>query len=322
MLRLSSGLRLLAVVSGLMAATLVTGVAQPTSLTNIRLARAGSRPPASPALKRIAAAPAATSIRLPPPMIPVITARSGILIDADTGRVFWARDALTPRPIASLTKIFTAMEAVNLMGSLDTQMTVPQSIHQLPWDSTLMGLSPGETLSVRDLLYGMFLPSGNDAAVTLAQAGGSQARFIGGMNALARQLGLGETHFTNPWGADDRAHHSSALDLARAAMYLDAHYPQVARIADTASMLIPASKTHRAYHLRSLNKLLWTYAGATGLKTGWTGEAGGCLIATATEDGHHLLSVLLGSSNTFAETRGLLNYAVSLEQINLRSWAG
>jgi D-alanyl-D-alanine carboxypeptidase (penicillin-binding protein 5/6) len=244
----------------------------------------------------------------------VATAKAGVLLDADTGHALWARDAGEPRSIASLTKIFTAMEAVSLVSNLDQPVIVPRSaVTDIPWDSTVMGLTPGETVSVRDLLYGMFLPSGNDAAVTLAQTILPESRFIEGMNGLAGSLGLRETHFTNPWGADDPGHHSSAFDLALAATYLEAHFPQLAAIAATESIAIPAGPGHKAYHLRTLNKLLDSYPGATGLKTGWTGGAGGCLISTASRDGHHLVAVLLGSENTFVETRSLLDYGFSLE---------
>src|SRR5438552_5068670 len=153
----------------------------------------------------------------------VSTARSGVLLDLDSGHVLWAREADQPRPIASLTKIFTAMEAVSAVPDLDRSITVPLAARtQIPWDSTVMGLTPGETVSVRQLLYGMFLPSGNDAAVTLAQAILPEPQFIAGMNALAASLGLRQTHFTNPWGADDAGHHASASDLAVAAAYLHA----------------------------------------------------------------------------------------------------
>ncbi|HYM96541.1 MAG TPA: serine hydrolase [Candidatus Sulfotelmatobacter sp.] len=238
----------------------------------------------------------------------VLTAQAGILMDADTGRILWARNARQPRPMASLTKIFTAMEAVSLNADVARMVTVTPAIKDIPWDSTVMGLTVGETVSVRDLLDGMFLPSGNDAAMALAEAAGSRAAFIAGMNALAAAIGLRDTHFTNPWGADDPQHHASALDLAVAAVYLDAHYPALAAIAGTAAIDIPATSTHKAFHLRTLNKLLASYPGVTGLKTGWTGEAGGCLVGTATRNGQHLVSVLLGSANTFAETRELLDY--------------
>jgi len=282
--------------------------------------------PAAPAQAAAAAARPAAEIVGAQPALPIpvfaslappeaLTARSGVLVDVDSGHVLWARDPDRPRPMASLTKIFTAMEAVSAVSDLDRSLTVPSAARsQIPWDSTVMGLTPGETVTVRQLLYGMFLPSGNDAAVTLAQAILPEPQFIAGMNALAASLGLRQTHFTNPWGADDAGHHASASDLAVAAAYLDAHFPALAAIAGTQAIDIPATASHKAYHLRTLNKLLAGYPGVSGLKTGWTGAAGGCLISTAARDGHHLVAVLLGSDNTFAETRALLDYGFSLEQ--------
>jgi D-alanyl-D-alanine carboxypeptidase len=224
-----------------------------------------------------------------------------------------------PRHIASLTKIFTAMEALSLVPNLDEEVTVPQSITGLPWDSTLMGLTIGERVSIRDLLYGMFLPSGNDAAVTLADGLIAEPQFIAGMNRIAAQMGLRETHFTNPWGADDSGHYASAMDLAMAAEYLDAHYPALAAIADTTTMDIPATGAHKAFHLQTLNHLVTGYPGATGLKTGWTGQAGGCLVGTAVRYGHHLVSVVLGSDNATLDSRALLDYGFALEELTTQS---
>lgn len=296
---------------------LLTGTTLLPALQPSRASVQAAAPPArSPRPVEIPAAQPALPIPIfaapSPPQ--VLTAQAGVLVDVDTGRVLWARDALQPRPMASLTKIFTAMQVARLVSDLDRPVTVPASITQIPWDSTVMGLTPGETLTIRELLYGLFLPSGNDAAVALSQVVVPQPQFIAGMNALATQLGLRETHFTNPWGADDAGHHASAFDLALAAAYLDAHFPGLAAIAATPALDIPATPTHKAYRLRTLNRLLAGYPGATGLKTGWTGAAGGCLISTATRGGHHLIAVLLGSANTFAETRTLLDYGFALDQ--------
>ncbi len=134
------------------------------------------------------------------------------------------------RPIASVAKIFTAMVALNLMP-LDRPLTVPASVTALPWDSTLMGLTPGETLSVRELLDGALLVSGNNAAVTLAQGSTSQATFVADMNALAARIGLHSTHFANAVGLDDPGQYASAADLVTAAIYLDRNYSWLAGIA-------------------------------------------------------------------------------------------
>src|SRR5712691_931163 len=238
----------------------------------------------------------------PAPAPPAIKARSAIVLDLDRGDVLYQRDAHGRRAPASLLKVATALVA------LEQLVTVPVSINQLPWDSTRMGLRPGERLTVRELLYGLFLNSGNDAAITLAEAAMPRATFIALMNAKAAQLGLVDTHVVNPIGLDDPGQYSSAADLARASIELTTRFPVVAAIASMPSLTLPASATHHAYVLYNLNQLIRTYPGATGLKTGWTGRAGGCLIATASRGGRHLLVVVMGSPSIFNEAASLLDY--------------
>ena len=244
---------------------------------------------------------------LAPTPPPVIKARSALLLDVDSGKILFQVDPHGRHAPASLTKVVTALVALDHLR-LEQTVTVPASINQLPWDSTRMGLRAGERLTVRALLYGLFLNSGNDAAVTLSEAAMPQATFIALMNARAATLGMGDTHFVNPIGLDDPAHYTSAADLARAATELLRRFPEVAAMADTPSLTLSATATHHAYALYNLNDLVRTYRGATGLKTGWTGRAGGCLIATATRDGRHLMVVLLASPRIFAEAATLLDY--------------
>jgi D-alanyl-D-alanine carboxypeptidase len=244
---------------------------------------------------------------LAPTPPPVIKARSALLLDVDSGKILFQVDPHGRHAPASLTKVVTALVALDHLR-LEQTVTVPASISQLPWDSTRMGLRAGERLTVRELLYGLFLNSGNDAAVTLSEAAMPQATFIALMNARAATLGMGDTHFVNPIGLDDPAHYTSAADLARAATELLRRFPEVAAMADTPSLTLSGTATHHAYALYNLNDLVRTYRGATGLKTGWTGRAGGCLIATATRDGRHLMVVLLASPRIFAEAATLLDY--------------
>jgi len=243
----------------------------------------------------------------PAPMPPTIKARSAILLDLDTGSVLYQQDAHGRHAPASLLKVATALVALEHLG-LDQVVTVPASIDQLPWDSTRMGLRAGERLTVRELLYGLFLNSGNDAAITLAEAAMPRATFIALMNAKAAQLGLVDTRFVNPTGLDDPGQYTSAADLARISIELITRFPDVATIAATPRLTLPATATHHAYMLYNLNQLIRTYAGATGLKTGWTGRAGGCLIATATRNGRHLLVVVMASPSIFGEAASLLDY--------------
>jgi len=241
----------------------------------------------------------------PPP--PVIKARSAILLDLDTGKTLFQLDPHGRHAPASLTKVVTPLVALDHLR-LDQAVTVPVSINQLPWDSTRMGLRAGERLTVRELLYGLFLNSGNDAAITLSEAAMPRATFVALMNARAAGLGMTDTHFVNPIGLDDPGHYTSVADLARAAAELMRRFPDVAAMAATPSLTLPATATHHAYSLYNLNELVRKYPGATGLKTGWTGHAGGCLIATATRDGRHLMVVLLASPRIFDEAAALLDY--------------
>ena len=242
-----------------------------------------------------------------PPPPPVTKAKSAILVDLDSGKTLYQLDAHGRHAPASLTKIVTALVALDHLR-LEQTVTVPVSINQLPWDSTRMGLRAGERLTVRELLYGLFLNSGNDAAITLSEAAMPRATFIALMNARAAGLGMADTHFVNPIGLDDPGHYTSAADLARASGELIRRFPEVAAMAATPSLTLPATATHHAYALYNLNELVRKYPGATGLKTGWTGHAGGCLIATATRDGRHLLVVLLASPRIFDEAAALLDY--------------
>ena len=244
---------------------------------------------------------------------PAIDAQEVVLVNLDSGRFLWQSNGRAARAPASLTKIFTAMVAVDLMG-MNTLVTVPDSIRQLPADSTFMGLTPGERVTVRELLYGVFLNSGNDAAETLASAATSRARFIADMNAKALRLGLKTTHFLNPTGLDGVGHYSSAVDLATAAVYLESHYPGLVGIAATPAITLSATATHKAYALVNLDKLLHTYPGTYGLKTGWTEQALGCLITTSNRGGHRLLGVMLGAPNgtAYAQMPKVLDYGFEL----------
>ena len=241
------------------------------------------------------------------PPAPIIKARSAVLVDLDSGKTLYQLDPHGRHAPASLTKVVTALVALDHLR-LDQTVMVPVSINQLPWDSTRMGLRPGERLTVRELLDGLFLNSGNDAAITLSDAAMPRATFVGLMNAKAATLGMADTHFANPIGLDDPAHYTSSADLARASAELIRRFPDVAAIAATPSLTLPATATHHAYALYNLNELVRKYPGATGLKTGWTGHAGGCLIATATRDGRHLMVVLLASPRIFDEAAALLDY--------------
>jgi serine-type D-Ala-D-Ala carboxypeptidase (penicillin-binding protein 5/6) len=301
--------------------TMVNSASSRLNPDNLRRRPEPTPSPTPSATPTPAPAPPSTGVAVAKPRpgalaLPTVTAQTGVLLDADTGRILWSRNSRAAHPMASIAKIFTVMVAVNLMP-LDRQLTVPASITSLPWDSTMMGLTPGEILSVRDLLDGALIVSGNDAAVTLAQGVTSQTAFVANMNALAGTIGLHGTHFANPVGLDDPGQYSTAMDLATAAIYLDRNYPLLARIAATGEIDIPAAATHKAHRLQNFDKLLWTYPGVNGLKGGYTGLAGGCVLTTATLNGHHVVAVVLGSpplpsQGAFADMKALLDYGAAL----------
>jgi D-alanyl-D-alanine carboxypeptidase (penicillin-binding protein 5/6) len=223
----------------------------------------------------------------------------------------WERDPETTRAPASLTKLITAMVAVDDAGSLDRVVQVtPEATQVIP---SVMGLSAGERLTVRQLLDGLFLDSGNDAAEALAQGIVPRDRFIRQMNEKAKSIGLTGSHFVNPSGLDAPGHGMTAHDLVHTAAYLDRYYPQLAAIAATKDIAIPATADHKAFQAHNLNGLLFSYPGATGLKTGLTDNAGGCMLATATRDGRHLIVVVLNATlHSTADAALLLDYGFSV----------
>jgi D-alanyl-D-alanine carboxypeptidase (penicillin-binding protein 5/6) len=178
---------------------------------------------------------------------------------------------------------------------------------------SVMGLSAGERLTVRELLDGLFLDSGNDAAEALAQGIVPRDRFIRQMNQKAKSIGLTGSNFVNPSGLDAPGHEMTAHDLVHTAAYIDRYYPQLAAIAATKDIAIPATPEHKAFYPHNLNLLLYSYPGATGLKTGLTDNAGGCMLATATRDGRHLIVVVLNATlHSTADAALLLNYGFSV----------
>ena len=237
--------------------------------------------------------------------------QAAYLVDLDARQVLWQRDPETSRAPASLTKLMTAMVAVDDAGSLDRAVEVtPQATQVIP---SVMGLTAGERLTVRELLYGMFLDSGNDAAEALASGIVPRDRFIRQMNLKAKSIGLTASHYVNASGLDAAGHGMSAHDLAHAAAYLDTYYPELAQIAATKDMAIAATATHKAFYPHNLNRLLWSYSGATGLKTGLTDDAGGCMLATATRDGRHLIAVVLNDTGRSTQDAAvLLDYGFSV----------
>jgi D-alanyl-D-alanine carboxypeptidase len=232
--------------------------------------------------------------------------RAGLLFDLDNGRVLWRHNPTRVAPIASLTKMMTALVVTD---QLRANARVPVTRQALAYKGSGVGLLPrGKDIPLRTMLYGLLLPSGNDAAIAIAQrAGGTVHRFVGLMNARARAMGLLCTHFTSPSGFVDRGNHSCAADLAAIARAV-LREPRLAPIVGARSAELPFPIKGGKLYLYNNNPLLRSaYPGTTGVKTGYTAAAGPCLVATATHGGHRLGVVLLDSVNTADQARRLLD---------------
>ena len=232
--------------------------------------------------------------------------RSGLLFDLDTGRVLWRHRPERVLPIASLTKMMTALVVVD---RVPRQATARITAEALAYTGSGVGLLPrGKRVSVYALLHGLLLPSGNDAAIALAlRAAGSVPRFVALMNARARQMGLVCTRFSTVSGIRDRGNHSCAPDLAALARAV-LREPRLAPIVRRRAAVLPFPIKGRRLYLYNNNPLLRSgYRGTTGIKTGYTAAAGRCLVATARRGRVRLGVVLLGSPDPGAQARRLLD---------------
>ena len=237
--------------------------------------------------------------------VPAIKGRAAIVVDLTAGQILYQQAQTTRYPDASLTKMVTAMVAVDL-APLDTVISVPDAATQV--EPNHMGISTGERLTLRELLEGMLLDSGNDAAEAIAMGIVDRSTFIGFMNQKAAQLHLRQTSFTNPSGLDDTDHYSSAYDLAVVGATLLADYPDLRTIVGSKEVSIYATPQHKAFDPINIDRLLWTYPGAIGIKPGYTGAAGYCLAAAATRNGRTILVVVLGSTQHFTDAATLLDF--------------
>ncbi len=237
--------------------------------------------------------------------VPSIKGRAAIVVDLTAGQILYQQDQGSRYADASLTKMMTAMVAADLVP-LDTVITVPEAATQV--EPNHMGISTGEKLTVRELIDGMMLDSGNDAAEAIAMGITGRAAFINFMNQKAAALHLRATHFTNPSGLDETDHYSSAYDLAVMGATLLADYPDLRAIVASKQISIYATPQHKAFNPINIDRLLSTYAGAIGIKPGYTGAAGYCLAAAATRNGRTILVVVLGSTQHFTDATTLLDF--------------
>jgi D-alanyl-D-alanine carboxypeptidase len=227
-----------------------------------------------------------------------LEAKATLSVDFNTGEVYYGFNSDRRMPMASTTKIMTAMTAMDL-ASLDEKFTVEEPATQV--EPTVIGLKTGEKLTLRELIKGALLTSGNDAAAVIADGvgkkyNGDTSLFVRAMNEKAAFLGLKNTHFTNPQGYDDPQHYTTCEDLAVIARYALTHYPELQRIVMEKDDTIAANEFHHSFTLPNWNMLIDTYPGADGVKIGNTGDAGHTTVATATRNGKRVMAVVLGTS--------------------------
>jgi D-alanyl-D-alanine carboxypeptidase (penicillin-binding protein 5/6) len=236
---------------------------------------------------------------------PVLTAKSAIVIEASTGRILFAKGAADRRPPASTTKMMTLIVALEHGNLNDIVTTSPGAAAT---EGSSLWLAPGEQLKLIDMLYGVMLVSGNDATVAVAEhISGSLDKFARLMTEKAHAIGAISTNFTNSSGLPDPNHYSTAADLARIAAY-GYKNPLFTQIVSTKHTVIPWPGKNHDRDIYNENKLLWQYEGGNGVKTGFTEEAGRCLVSGAKRNNIQLVAVVLDGDHMWEDSIKLLDY--------------
>jgi len=237
---------------------------------------------------------------------PLITAVAAAVIEAPCGALLQGQNHHLRLPPASLTKIATALVAADRTNESDlVTVTVDGGLLSQETDSTVMGLTPGQTLPMRDLIYGMMLPSGNDAAIAIAEyVGGTVSAFTQMMNDKATALGLLDSQFTNPHGLDDAGLYTSAYDMAVLGAQLLAN-PTLAEVVSTQVY----QPSWQGPSIENKNLLLGQYPGSLGVKIGYTDQAGQTIVAAAERGGRRIVVSVLGSQDLYVDAMSLLDWA-------------
>lgn len=310
--------RALAVGGGAVLALLLVALVITALIMNEVSAIANPRIPEYEAFMVPTATPLPTATPTPLPTAtptPFVSGNADYLIDAQSGRVFYSSASHLHEQTGSVTKIMTAVVALE-NGDLSSVVPITQSeLNEVPLDASTALLVANDRMYLSDLLYALLLPSGCDAAIVIAHAvGGSTANFVAMMNAEARRLGMGDTHYTNPHGAiDDASHYTSAADLAILARHA-MNIPLFAQIVRSTSYHLKATINHHDYPWQNTNFWLATYPGADGIKTGNTAAAGFCMVFSATRNGHRLIGIELGAPSfptLFNDATRLMNLGFS-----------
>ncbi|MGG4481813.1 D-alanyl-D-alanine carboxypeptidase family protein [Paenibacillus illinoisensis] len=236
---------------------------------------------------------------------PSTHAQSAALIDVTSGRILYSKDGDKELRIASLTKIMTAIVAIE-QGKLDDKVKVSSTAFAKEGSSLYLKL--GEEMTLENMLYGLMLRSGNDAASAIAEhVGGSEEGFVLLMNQKAEEIGLKHSHFMNPHGLDADGHYSTANDLARLTAYA-LHNPVFKRIVATEDKSAPNPNESWEYSWHNKNKMLRLYEGADGVKTGYTKKAFRCLVSSATRNGQQLAAVTLNDGDDWNDHARMLDF--------------
>ena len=234
-------------------------------------------------------------------------AKGMCLIEQETGRIIYSKNENERLPMASTTKVVTAITVIENCDDLDEEIIVNNKA--IGVEGTSIYLRKDEEISVRDLLYGLMLRSGNDAATALAcHVGGTIENFAKMMNDTAKKVGANNSNFTNPHGLDDKNHYTSAHYLAKITAYA-LNNPTFKEIVSTKNHVIEATNKSDKRYLTNKNKLLSNLEGCCGVKTGFTSRAGRCLVSAAERNGMTLVCVVLNCGPMFEESSSMINSA-------------
>jgi D-alanyl-D-alanine carboxypeptidase len=242
---------------------------------------------------------------------PPVYATAAYLLDANTGATLYEHNASAHLPMMSTTKLMTGLLATQY-GDLDKKITINDSIandiNRLSADSSVMGAKKGETYTLRELLYGLMLPSGNDAAIVIADSiSGSVPKFVDLMNKRAQELGLHDTHYHNPHGLQDDGHYSSAHDLAVLGK-IDMDVPALRQITGSKEYHVAGNNEHAEHFFSNSDQFMWWYPGVDGGKIGWDAGANFVQVISCTRNNHHLIGVTLHTIDWWTDMRDLMNW--------------
>ena len=241
------------------------------------------------------------------PGAPTIDVAGGVLIDVDAGEILWAKGAHSALPPASTTKIVSALVALENLDPEAVVNVTPDALLAAE-DETKLGVEAGDHYTVTELLEAMLTISANDAADVMAVDTVGMPRYVAAMNEQLAALGLRDSHFDSPVGLDSPTQRASPYDLAVAGLAAYDNFPLFREIVGQPQIDVPATSGHVQYTLHNLNRLLQMYPPTKGIKPGWTGDAGYCLVALAEREGHRLVLVLMNEPRLYEDARTMFEW--------------